>query len=97
MEVRKGAAIVPGGTGPNPKPRQFSVGLCQLHAPIGEFRRTAIAAALSAIDEGRCGGLSASDDPEAGTSSLVEIEWIGLDHALGGSGPEDARREHDEH
>ena len=46
---------------------------------------TALAAALSAIDDDIV-GIVGVEDPAAGTRSLVEIEWIGLDHALEGPG-----------
>lgn len=45
----------------------------------------ALAAALSALD-GDIVGIAPIEDPDAGTSSLVEIEWIGLGHALEGRG-----------
>ena len=47
--------------------------------------RTALSAALSVIDDD-IEGILGIEDPEPGTSSLVEIEWIGLDHALEGPG-----------
>ena len=47
--------------------------------------RAALAAALSAIDDDVV-GIVDIDDPSTGTSSPVEIEWIGLDHALEGPG-----------
>ncbi len=46
---------------------------------------TALAAALSAIDDDIV-GIASIEDPDAGTKSLVEIEWIGLNHALEGPG-----------
>ena len=45
----------------------------------------ALAAALSAIDDDVV-GIAGIDDPVTGTSSPVEFEWIGLDHALEGPG-----------
>ena len=43
----------------------------------------ALLAVLSAIDDDVT-GIVGIDDPKAGTSSTVEFEWIGLEHALEG-------------
>ena len=45
--------------------------------------RDALVALLSAIDDDIV-GVAAIDDPCAGTKSRVELEWIGLSHALEG-------------
>lgn len=52
--------------------------------PLAESRE-ALAAVLSAIDDDIV-GIVPIENPESGTRSLVEIEWIGLDHALEGPG-----------
>ena len=45
----------------------------------------ALVAALSLIDDDIV-GIASIDDPDSVTNSLVEFEWIGLDHALEGPG-----------
>lgn len=74
----------PGGAGPTRNLASSQLACVNFMLPLAGSR-TAIAAALSAIDEDIV-GIVGINDPEVGTKSLVEIEWIGLDHALEGPG-----------
>ena len=71
-----------GGTHPTRNLASSQVACINFMLPLaGE--PVALAAALSAIDDD-VDGIASIENPDARTNSLVEIEWIGLDHALEG-------------
>ncbi|MCY4498156.1 MAG: hypothetical protein OXC14_12810 [Rhodospirillaceae bacterium] len=71
-----------GGTRPTRNLASSQVACINFMLPLaGE--PDALAAALSAIDDD-VDGNACIKNPATGTNSLVEIEWIGLDHALEG-------------
>ena len=73
-----------GGAGPTRNLASSQLACINFMLPLGSSP-SALAAALSAIDDDIV-GIVGIEDPAAGTNSLVEIEWIGLDHALEGPG-----------
>ena len=73
-----------GGGGPTRNLASSQLACIKFMLPLASSP-AALTAALSAIDDD-IAGVVRIEDPAAGTSSLVEIEWIGLDHALEGPG-----------
>ena len=74
----------PGAAGPTRNLASSQLACINFMLPLASSP-TALAAALTAIDDDIV-GIVDIEDAAAGTSSLVEIEWIGLDHALEGPG-----------
>ena len=74
----------PGGAGPTRNLASSQLACINFMLPLASSPR-ALAAALSVIDDDVV-GIVGIEDPAVGTRSLVEIEWIGLDHALEGPG-----------
>ena len=73
-----------GGSGPTRNLLSSQLACVNFMLPLADSP-TALAAALSGIDED-IEGIAPIEDPLPGTSSPVEIEWIGLEHALEGPG-----------
>lgn len=71
-----------GGTRPTRNLASSQVACINFMLPLAN-EPAALTAVLSAIDDD-VDGIACIENPTAGTSSLVEIEWIGLDHALEG-------------
>ena len=73
-----------GGAGPTRNLASSQLACINFMLPLASSPMS-LAAALSVIDDDIV-GIVGIEDPATGTSSLVEIEWIGLDHALEGPG-----------
>ena len=74
----------PGTRGPTRNMASSQIAFLNFLMPLAGWEE-ALLAVLRAID-GDVTGVATIADPMAGTSSLVEFEWIGLGHALEGGG-----------